>query len=202
MRNGECAFCGGSLPPHPYWEHQGLYLCADCIETVVPLVDWPLDEPAKVGGIRLLDLLNPACTFCQAGSRTTRLIAAMAQGQQTRICGSCVQRAQHAVPSWVYADPFPEGPPWQRILTANPSAQSRVQMAAAEVIRDPFWHHIWQQYWMGSEESPFRSVADCTNLYWNYHEEVGTTYSLQAFHRELRRLTVCVWEHMAASSDP
>jgi len=203
MKNRECAFCGGSLSPHPYWEYQGLYLCADCIETVVPLVNWPVDEPAKVGGIRLLDLLDPVCTFCHAGSRSGRLIASTnPQGQQTRICGSCVQRAQQVVPSWVYADPFPGWPPWKLLLAANPSVQSRLQIASAEVIRDPTWQQIWQQYLMKVEDSDSGAFVDRNELYWNNHEEVGKTYSLEAFYRELRRLTICIWKHMTTSEDP
>jgi hypothetical protein len=193
MRNEVCAFCGRSFPPQlPYWDYQGLYLCASCIETVVPLVDWPVDQPAKVGGIRLIDLLDSVCTFCHVASRTARLIAGTnAQGQQTRICGSCVQRAQQTVPSWIYANPFPEGAPWQKRLAADPSIQSEVHTSATEVIGDSIWQQIWQQSWMTPKEYDIAST-----LYWAYYEFVGETYSLPAFRLELRRLTLCVWEHM------
>ncbi len=208
MRDEVCAFCGEVLPPQlPHWEHQGLYLCASCIQLGVVMADdcWSEDEfvedgRVSTGSIRVLDLLKPGCTFCHASSRTGRLMAGP-NTRWTRICRSCLGRAQAAVPSWVYADPFPERPPWQKLLATNPSVQLQIDKAARDVIRDPIWHQIWSQSWM--EPKKYDTSDDlCRELYWSHQDEVGETYSESAFLLELRRLTLCVWEHMVASNDP
>ncbi|MCL5065843.1 MAG: hypothetical protein M1600_12355 [Firmicutes bacterium] len=83
-------------------------------------------------------------------------------------------------------------------MAANSEGESFGSIAAAVVIRDP----IWQKYLMKVEVSDSSPFVDGNERYWNNHQEVEKTCSLPASYRELRRLTVRIWERTAASDDP